>query len=67
MAGRFASCIKAKKLVMTHFSQRYRSSNDEIKKDEVSVDKLLQQAKNYFKGEVIAADDFTVINVPLPR
>ncbi len=67
MAGRFASKIGAKTLVMMHFSQRYRPSSDELKEGEDSVDKLVQQAKQYFSGEVIAADDFTVIRIPLPR
>eukprot|EP00794_Sanderia_malayensis_P020256 gene20256-22240_t len=67
MAGRFGNKVGAKRLVMTHFSQRYRPMNDELKKGEESLDKLVKQAGENFNGEIVAANDFTVIKLPLPR
>ena len=67
MAGRFASHLEAKRLVLTHFSQRYRPINSELKHGEESIVKLLNQAQEHFRGQVIAANDFTVISLPLPK
>lgn len=67
MAGRFATKLKAKKLILTHYSQRYRPIDSELKEGESSIAKLLEQAKESFQGEVIAADDFTIVSCPLPK
>lgn len=69
MAGRFATSIRAKKLVLTHFSQRYKSvgnAEPTINVDESeNVSKLVKQAEKTFTGCIIAADDFMVIQVLL--
>ena len=65
MAGHFATKIKAKKLILTHFSQRYKGVNDNID-DSDSVEKLLKQAEGAFKsGSVVTAEDFLVIQLPM--
>ena len=63
MAGRFATLIRARTLVITHFSQRYRAGNDGMRSGAESVEKLIKQAKDHFNGEVVAADDLLVIPV----
>ncbi|MBS3107962.1 ribonuclease Z [Candidatus Woesearchaeota archaeon] len=51
-AGEVAKKAKAKKLILTHFSQRYGR-----------VDDLVKEAKHVFKHETIAAEDFLEIIV----
>ena len=67
MAGRFATKLRAKELILTHYSQRYRPIDSELKEGESSVAKLLQQAKESFEGEVIAADDLKVVACAFPK
>ncbi|KAI0212269.1 Zinc phosphodiesterase ELAC protein 1 [Lamellibrachia satsuma] len=73
MAGRFAQQINARKLILTHFSQRYRPASDINKEADGSteiegVDKLLLQAKEAFGSDnVQAAEDFLVVTVPLRK
>ena len=50
-AAEIAKKSKAKKLVLTHFSQRYKDIND-----------VLKEAKSVFK-ETICAEDFLEINL----
>jgi len=69
MAGYFAAKVQAKKLVLAHFSQRYKGVGDKRATktgDCVSIEKLVRQAEIAFKSDsVIAAEDFLVIKLPL--
>ena len=68
MAGHFATQVKAKKLVLTHFSQRYNGVNDNMatKDADCNVKKLVKQAEKVFMtGNIVAAEDFLVIPIPL--
>jgi ribonuclease Z len=55
MAAEFASSCKAKQLVLTHISCRYRTSPS---KDQLDVKLLVDEAQSAFDGEVILAEDF---------
>ncbi len=53
-AAEIAKKAEAKKLVLTHFSQRYEDKD---------VEKMKNEAKEVFKGEIVAAKDFMKIKV----
>ena len=68
MAGHFAAQVKAKKLVLTHFSQRYKGVNDNLAAQDAdcNVKKLVKQAEKVFMtGSTVAAEDFLVIPITL--
>ncbi len=70
MAARFAKDVGARRLVLTHFSNRYTTSGAEQggdKRPREAVAKLLRQAVAVLKDEerVLAAEDFLSLHVPL--
>ena len=51
-AAKLAKLSDSKKLLLTHFSQRYKS-----------VDELYSEAKSIYKKEIIMAKDFMEVKV----
>ena len=58
----FAKSVNAKRLVITHFSQRYYPVNHSILEESVTV--LIDQARETFEShDVIAAEDLMIVRV----
>eukprot|EP01128_Nolandella_sp_AFSM9_P001861 TRINITY_DN12264_c1_g1_i1.p1 TRINITY_DN12264_c1_g1~~TRINITY_DN12264_c1_g1_i1.p1 ORF type:complete len:327 (-),score=66.59 TRINITY_DN12264_c1_g1_i1:99-1055(-) len=62
MAGEFAKRLAAKRLVISHFSKRYYEGSSK-KEGEKNIDSLQQEATEAFGNDVVAADDFMIVNV----
>jgi ribonuclease BN (tRNA processing enzyme) len=60
MAGQFATSIKAKKLVLTHFSMRHSTPGSEF-----TVTDILRETRDqsFPHGELVAADDLMVMDI----
>lgn len=67
MAADFAKVCKVKKLVLSHFSQRYKPAS-QVGEGEVDVTELKRQADLVLDGqEVVLAEDFMTINIPMKK
>ncbi len=67
MAGMFAKFIKARQLVLTHFSPRYKGSEDITSRASMlRIERQTQQAAGYMVHRVLAAWDFMTVQV-LPK
>ncbi|KAH8094896.1 Metallo-hydrolase/oxidoreductase [Cristinia sonorae] len=65
MAGLFAKRIRAKKLILNHFSSRYPGNDDTDEEASKVMRAIGGLAQEKFGGEVICARDFMSIGVPL--
>ncbi len=67
MAGAFAKFIGARQLVLTHFSPRYKGSEDIISRASMlRIERQAQQSSGYVCHRVLAAWDFMTLQV-LPK
>lgn len=67
MAAAFCKEVGGKRLILTHFSQRYRGEGQEVGPGEEGVGKLVAEAEETLNGTDItveAADDFKSFTIP---
>lgn len=70
MAAAFCKQVGGKRLILTHFSQRYRRESHEMGEGEESVEKLVREAEEALQGtgiSVEAADDFKTFKIPAKK
>lgn len=67
MAGRFASAVNAKKLILNHFSPRYSGDNSESSMRKMwMIEDMARETSNLsVPNDVIAAWDFMSLPIPL--
>ena len=67
MAAEFCQEVGGRRLILTHFSQRYRGEGEEVGEGEEGGGKLLGEAQEALNGTGISvetADDFKTFVIP---
>ena len=70
MAAEFCQEVGGRRLILTHFSQRYRGEGEEVGEGEEGVGKLLGEAQEALNGTGISvetADDFKTFVIPTKK
>jgi len=66
MAGIFAKRIGAKRLILNHFSARYRGNDDVDEDSKTIMDAIGALAAKEYGGDVVCARDFMSVDIRLP-
>ncbi|KAJ7765724.1 Metallo-hydrolase oxidoreductase [Mycena metata] len=66
MAGRFAKRIRAKRLILNHFSARYAGNDDVDAEAKVLMDTIAGLAAGEYGNEVLCARDLMSVAIPVP-
>ena len=67
MAAAFATRIRARRLVLSHFSPRYPGNDDVSEEARTIMKAIADLAREQFAGEIICARDLMTIEVNLPQ
>ncbi|KAF9055497.1 Metallo-hydrolase/oxidoreductase [Hymenopellis radicata] len=67
MAGAFARTIRAKQLIMNHFSGRYAGDDDVNEESMIVMDAIADLAKTEYDGGVLCARDLMSYDVVVPK
>jgi ribonuclease Z len=67
MAGAFAKGVRARKLVLNHFSARYAGNDDVDEEAKMVMTAIARLAAEEFQGEVVCAQDFMSFDVEFPE
>lgn len=63
MAGKFATRIRAKRLILNHFSARYKGNDDVDKEAAKVMDGIKQLAQQEYEGSVVTARDLMSVDL----
>ncbi|KAJ7129505.1 beta-lactamase-like protein [Mycena epipterygia] len=66
MAGAFAKRIRARQLILNHFSTRYAGDDDVDEKAKTVMEAIRELAAKEYGGEVVCARDLMSVNVAKP-
>jgi ribonuclease Z len=67
MAGAFAKSIRARKLILNHFSARYAGNDDVDEEAKKAMTAIARLAAEEYTGDLVCARDFMSFEVEFPK